>query len=171
MNLNLNNLRDSRGVRRSMLSRLLKNRPKRIGPRFIFAVKSSPLWLQHSSLAPEVGVQMARGKGKKAAVQSTLRIAGILPTLKKPSEAVGRKAHVPGSYWEKCAAADKDKKYVCIVREFDALHRFTGGRAPGAAFELQEMGEDGQGSLEQGVASGEVFWMSYPEPRAGVLPA
>ena len=34
----------------------------------------------------------------------------------------------------------------------------------GQAFQLQEMGEAGTGSLEHGIASGEVFWMKYPYP-------
>ena len=34
----------------------------------------------------------------------------------------------------------------------------------GQAFELQEMGPEGTGSLEVGDASGEVFWMKYPAP-------
>eukprot|EP00966_Prymnesium_polylepis_P063387 1470211-Prymnesium_polylepis.1 len=32
------------------------------------------------------------------------------------------------------------------------------------AFQLQEMGERGSGSLERGDSSGEVFWMHYPDP-------
>ena len=45
---------------------------------------------------------------------------------------------------------------MCAVREFDAMHKFAGGQPPSAAFECQEMGEKGDGSLEPGVASGEV---------------
>ena len=48
---------------------------------------------------------MARGKGKTK--QSSLQSAGMLPTLKKPAEAVGHFMHVPGEFWERCAAADK----------------------------------------------------------------
>ena len=103
--------------------------------------------------------EMARGKGKASAKQSSLRAAGLLPTLKKPAEAVGMAIHVPGSFWARCPAADKAKIFKCNVREFDALHKFPGGQPPQAAFEVQEMGEKGDGSLEPGVASGEVFWI------------
>ena len=102
---------------------------------------------------------MARGKGK--AKQNSLRAAGMLPMLKKPSEAVGHYLDVPGAFWDKCPAADKEKIYKCLVREFAALHKFSGGQPPSAAFEVQEMGEKGTGSLELGVASGEVFWITY----------
>ena len=105
---------------------------------------------------------MARGRGKTK--QSSLRAAGMLPMLKKPTEAIGHNLHVPGAYWDKCPAADKEKVFACLVREFDALHKFAGGQAPSAAFEVQEMGETGTGSLEPGVASGEVFWIKYPLP-------
>ena len=54
----------------------------------------------------------------------------MLPTLKKPSEAVGLTMHVPGAFWEKCPAADKSKVYICNIREFDALHKFAGGQPP-----------------------------------------
>ena len=36
---------------------------------------------------------MARGKGKAPAKQSSLRAAGLLPTLKKPAEAIGLVIH------------------------------------------------------------------------------
>ena len=75
--------------------------------------------------------------------------------------------HVPGAFWDKCPAADKEKSYKCLVREFAALHKFGGGQPPSAAFEVQEMGEKGTGSLELGVASGEVFWITYPQPALG----
>ena len=47
---------------------------------------------------------MARGKGKAPAKQSSLRAAGLLPTLKKPAEAIGLVVHTPGEFWEGCAA-------------------------------------------------------------------
>jgi hypothetical protein len=55
------------------------------------------------------------------------------------------------------------------VRQFDALHKFAGGQPPSAAFEVQEMGEKGDGSLELGVASGEIFWVKYPVPALAKL--
>ena len=55
---------------------------------------------------------MARGKGK--AKQNSLRAAGMLPMLKKPSEAVGHYLDVPGAFWDQCPAADKEKIYKCL---------------------------------------------------------
>ena len=49
--------------------------------------------------------------------------------------------------------------YKCIVRDFTIAHRITTNAPPSKAFQLQEMGESGTGSLENGDASGEVFWM------------
>ena len=43
------------------------------------------------------------------------------------------------------------------------LHKFIDGTTS-QAFELQEMGAAGTGSLEHGDASGEIFWMVYPFP-------
>ena len=59
---------------------------------------------------------MARGKGKAPAKQSSLRAAGLLPTLKKPAEAIGLVIHTPGELWEGCAAADRKKLYKCNTR-------------------------------------------------------
>ena len=73
--------------------------------------------------------QMARGKGKTK--QSSLCAAGMLPMLKKPTEAIGHNLHVPGAYWDKCPAADKEKVFACLVRDFDALHKFAGGQRVG----------------------------------------
>ena len=50
-----------------------------------------------------------------------------------------------------------------IVVEFTAMHDFGDG-VKGAGFKLKEMGEDGRGSLEPGVASGSEFIMAYPLP-------
>ena len=109
-------------------------------------------------------LRMPRGKGKATAKQPSLRAAGLVPTLKKPAEAIGLACNVPGKYWDGCPAADKAKKFKCTVREFEAVHKFPGSKPPQAAFEVQEMGEAGDGSLEPGVASGDVFWITYPQP-------
>ena len=87
---------------------------------------------------------MARGKGKTK--QSLLQRAGMLPMLKKPAEAVGDYTHEPGSFWDKCPAADKEKIFKCLTREVAALHKF-GGQPPSAAIEEQEMGEKGRRHL------------------------
>ena len=108
---------------------------------------------------------MARGGGKKRKRDSGagLLTASFLPMLKKPASAVGKMAKVPGNYWHGATAAEKLKVFQCTVREFKAIHTFDAGRK-GAGFEVQEMGEGGTGSLEPGVASGEVFVIPYPSP-------
>jgi hypothetical protein len=45
---------------------------------------------------------------------------------------------------------------------FQLTHKWEDGLAPSNVFQLQEMGETGEGSLEPGDASGEIFWMKYP---------
>ena len=83
--------------------------------------------------------------------------------LKKPMEAIGETLNVPGDFWDKCPAADKERLYKCVLRDYTTAHKFTVG-PPSAAFQMQEMGERGSGSLEAGDSSGEVFWMPAPEP-------
>ena len=83
--------------------------------------------------------------------------------LAKTAVAVGKQCSVPGKHWAGCPTSDKDKRFLCTVIEFSALHDFGGG-IKGAGFQVKEMGEDGKGSLERGVASGEVFILAYPTP-------
>ena len=106
---------------------------------------------------------MPKGKSKAPGGQRALTSSGFWPTLSKPAVAVGKHASVPGKYWTGCPSADKDKRFQCIVIEFAALHDFGDG-VKGSGFKLKEMGEDGRGSLEPGVASGEEFIMAYPHP-------
>ena len=103
--------------------------------------------------------------GKKgASKQKALTSAGFWPMLSKPAVAVGKYASVPGKYWTGCPSADnKEKRFMCIVIEFTALHDFGDG-VKGSGFQLKEMGADGRGSLEPGVASGDEFVMAYPLP-------
>ena len=42
---------------------------------------------------------MGRGTAAKAK-QSSLQTAGLLPVLKKPTEAIGHYLHVPGAFWD-----------------------------------------------------------------------
>jgi len=83
--------------------------------------------------------------------------------LSKPAIAIGKHASVPGKYWNGCPAADKEKRFMCIVVEFTVMHDFGDG-VKGAGFKMKEMGENGNGSLEPGVASGSEFIMAYPLP-------
>jgi hypothetical protein len=107
-------------------------------------------------------LETAMGK-KKAAAQKTLHAASFYPVLSKPAVAVGKYSSVVGRFWKGCPAADKEKRFLCTVIEFVALHDFGDG-VKSAAFLLKEMGVDGAGSLELGVASGDEFHMAYPLP-------
>ena len=84
---------------------------------------------------------MARTKGKKGSKQTALTGSGFWPMLSKPAIAIGKHASVPGKYWNGCPAADKEKRFMCIVVEFTAMHDFGDG-VKGAGFKLKEMGED-----------------------------
>ena len=106
--------------------------------------------------------QMGKTKAK-AKAQATLSCVGFYPLLIKMAAAVGKFASVPGKYWTNCPAADKVKRFKCTVISFVALHDYGDG-VKGPGFFLKEMGEDGCGSLEPGVASGAEFVMSYPQP-------
>ena len=57
-----------------------------------------------------------------------------------------------------------------MVREHSALHKFTDGTVK-EAFQLQEMGAMGTGSLEHGDASGDIFWMVVGSPFSSAAPA
>jgi hypothetical protein len=93
---------------------------------------------------------------------SMLAAHNFLPTLTKPMEIIGDYIAMQGKDWTGCPSADKEKHYRCIVRKFKAMHNF--GTFKSAAFEVQEMGESGEGSLEPGVASGEKFYVVYLQP-------
>ena len=70
---------------------------------------------------------------------------------------------MPGSYWDGCPTADKQKIFKCLTVEFIAMHDYGGG-IKGGGMQVKEMGESGTGSLELGDASGEVFVIPYPTP-------
>ena len=87
-----------------------------------------------------------------------------LPLIKKPLELIGDPVNVPGTFWEgRMSAMEKETLYKCVVRDHSALHKFINGPMS-EAFEVQEMGAMGTGSLEHGDASGEIFWIAYPFP-------
>ena len=61
-----------------------------------------------------------------------------------------KSTYVPGSFWEgRQAAEEKSKFYKCSIRGYFALHTFP-DKSVGQGMELQEMGESGTGSLENG---------------------
>ena len=68
--------------------------------------------------------KMRRGGKKAAPPRLTTQ---LLPVLSKPLSAVGLFVEIQGSDWGGCPAADKDKWFKCIVRQFEAVHNFPGG--------------------------------------------
>ena len=107
---------------------------------------------------------MAKRKSKQTGATTIQTQLEKLPLLKKPLEKVGLQVNVPGLFWEgSMTAEEKQTLYQCTVRDFTAMHTFFGGRKS-QAFQMQEMGALGTGSLEHGDASGEIFWMPYPMP-------
>ena len=103
------------------------------------------------------------GGARKKSKQASLSSSGFYPLMTKTGSAVGKNCSVPGRFWEKCPAADKEKRFACVVVEFRAVHDYGSGKK-GAGFLMKEMGESGTGSLEQGVASGDEFVIAYPAP-------
>jgi hypothetical protein len=110
-------------------------------------------------------VGKGKGKAKTKPKQQQKITASALPVLKKPLDQIGKQIGVLGAFWEgRMTAEEKAMVYKCTVREFEMLHKWDDGRPPSAAFQLQEMGVTGTGSLEHGDSSGEIFWMPYPMP-------
>jgi hypothetical protein len=94
-------------------------------------------------------------------------ITTVARPLIKPAQHIGKQIAVPGSFWEgRMDVHEKETKYMCTIREYKAAYKWgSASNSPVTqAIELQEMGPEGRGSLEQGDASGEIFHMVYPEP-------
>ena len=73
-------------------------------------------------------------KSAGKSTQRTLLTGGFdfekYPQLKKPLETVGACISVPGSFWDKCQAADKDKRFKCVIVDYSialSLSRTTRG--------------------------------------------
>lgn len=99
----------------------------------------------------------AKGKSAKG-VQADI-MTNLLPMFKKPYDKKGETVKVPGKHWgTTCRAGDKEKMYVCVIKDFTNAHKENPGAVPSAAFLLAELGEDGHtpGSVD--------FWMKYPNP-------
>ena len=86
----------------------------------------------YSSQSSRAGyTDMARGKGKGKASQSSLRAAGILPLLKRPLEAVGDNIHTPGDFGlgarpptrRKCTCAPCASSTQCTSSPVASRHR------------------------------------------------
>ena len=105
---------------------------------------------------------MPSKRGSKASKQTAI---AFYPTLNKPATAVGKYIS-PRRASSGMAARRPTRRSgssVCAVVEFSALHDYGDG-VKGAGFSCKEMGEDGRGSLEPGVASGSEFMIGYPNP-------
>ncbi|KAL1526248.1 hypothetical protein AB1Y20_014968 [Prymnesium parvum] len=121
---------------------------------------------------PRAGRGAGRGRGRALLAREAPR-SESLPPIKKPSALFGKQIKVPGGFWQgRMSARERETLYsLCTVtREFDAVHPWgpaEGGagstRPPSRAWQLQEMGPAGTGSLEAGDASGEIFWMEHDD--------
>ena len=105
------------------------------------------------------------GKAAKKLTKQTSITATALPLLKRPCEHLGKQVAIPGSFWEgRLSDEERKTNYLCTIRDFELIHKWDDARPPSNAMQLQEMGEGGEGSLEHGDASGEIFWVPYPTP-------
>lgn len=89
-----------------------------------------------------------------------------LPDLKDKDKLIGTQVGVPGAFWRgRMSAEERATIYMCTVREHSLMHKWVNDsmRPPSEAWELQEMGPSGTGSLELGDSSGEVFWMQHQD--------
>ena len=101
---------------------------------------------------------------KKAANHAPLGIEKFI-LLKKPLEHLGKQVEVPGSFWSgRMSAAERETKYKCTILDFSVSHRFSPDQPPRQAFQLQEMGVDGTGSLEKSNIESTKIWIEYPSP-------
>ena len=63
---------------------------------------------------------------------------------------IGTQVKFLGSLWEgRRTPEEKAAEYLCPVLDFQIAHRMQPGAPPTQAFQLQEMGTDGTGSLER----------------------
>ena len=78
---------------------------------------------------------------------------------------IGTQVKFLGSFWEgRMTAEEKATEYLCTVLDFQIAHRMQPGAPPTQAFQLQEMGTDGTGSLERSDLESTKFWCGYPTP-------
>ena len=74
--------------------------------------------------------------------------------LRQPMNLIGTQVKFLGSFWEgRMTPEDKAAEYLCTVLDFQIAHRMQPGAPPTQAFQLQEMGTDGTGSLERSAVS------------------
>ena len=73
--------------------------------------------------------QTKRSRSKQSKINSGNN--NFYPELKKSAHAIGKYIAVPGSWWDNCPAADKDKVYKCMVVDFVAMHDFGNYKGSG----------------------------------------
>ena len=89
----------------------------------------------------------------KSSTQKQLECSTRCRPEETSAEQIGKQIKVPGAFWEgNMTPEEKALEYQCTIRSYEALHKFPGGGV-GQAFELQEMGVNGTGSLEHGDAA------------------
>ena len=79
-------------------------------------------WARRPKAAVDAG-----GKAKQSSLLGGGFDFEVYPQLKKPMEVIGKAIDVPGGFWDKCPAADKEKLFKCTVRDFSIAHRFAVG--------------------------------------------
>ena len=109
-------------------------------------------------------VPKKRGRPKRATntlIQPTILESGLYPAIAVPMSCIGKHILVPGSYWPRSGQNREELAtlYQCVVREYTSVHKFLNGKSS-PAWQVQEMGTSGTGSLELGDSSGDIFWMS-----------
>ena len=117
-----------------------------------------PFW-ERSARMPK-----KRGRPKRATntlIQPTILESGLYPAIAVPMSLIGKHILVPGSYWPRSGQNREELAtlYQCVVREYTSVHQFLNGKSS-PAWQVQEMGTSGTGSLEHGDSSGDIFWMS-----------
>lgn len=89
----------------------------------------------------------------------------VFPDIVHKQSVIGKQVGIPGSAWSgQMSLEEKRTIYKCTVREHSLLHKWTNSLdPPSEAWEVQEMGERGTGSLELGDSSGDIFWVKHSD--------
>ena len=100
-------------------------------------------------------------RATKTLIQPTILESGLYPAIAAPMSCIGKYILVPGDYWPRRGQNVEELAtlYQCYVRDYTSVHAFPTGKSS-PAWQVQEMGTSGTGSLELGDSSGDIFWMS-----------
>jgi len=132
--------------------------------RVIIIIKKMRIDTQQVSIQQSNQSTMPSKQSSRKSIVNTQPQLARYPLLAKPLDEIGKLVSFPGSFWQgQMTDAEKKTRYKCAVRDFTVMHTWVGGRKS-QAFEMQEMGSTGTGSLELGDASGEIFFVEYPFP-------